>query len=130
MKICLKCHKKFPFLIIIDGKRRNIQRRKYCLDCSPFGEHNTVNLHEPDTNRAYKRGDVDSAPCPNCNKIKPANEFYRRKNGDLSGYCCQCVNNTTIIRQQELKTQAARFLGGVCQVCGYDKYVGAMHFIT
>ena len=44
MKICEKCKNEFKTSIFINGKRRNLQNRKYCLECSPFGNHNTKNL--------------------------------------------------------------------------------------
>jgi len=40
-KTCENCGKEFENNINIDGKRRNLQRRRFCLDCSPFGAHNT-----------------------------------------------------------------------------------------
>jgi hypothetical protein len=45
MPTCQKCGDKFPFRVLIDGKQRNLKSRKYCLQCSPFGNHNTKNLH-------------------------------------------------------------------------------------
>lgn len=44
--ICKKCKNKFPSRIIIDGKERNLGNRKYCLNCSPFGKHNTKKLDD------------------------------------------------------------------------------------
>ena len=44
MKICKKCQDTFPNWVTIDGKPRNLGSRKYCLECSPFGSHNTKNL--------------------------------------------------------------------------------------
>ena len=41
MRICKNCNKSFPFLIVVDGKIRNLGSRSFCLDCSPFGFHNT-----------------------------------------------------------------------------------------
>lgn len=38
MKICEKCGKEFPTLVIINGIKRNLHSRKNCLDCSPFGQ--------------------------------------------------------------------------------------------
>ena len=32
--------------VIVDGVKKNLQRRKYCLECSPFGHHNTVSLEK------------------------------------------------------------------------------------
>ena len=37
MKICKKCGNHFGPTIVIDGKRRSLTGRSYCLDCSPFG---------------------------------------------------------------------------------------------
>lgn len=44
MPKCLICGESFPNAINIDGKMRNLQRRKCCLKCSPFGEHHTRTL--------------------------------------------------------------------------------------
>lgn len=41
MPNCRKCHNHFPVKKTIDGRLRNLQNRKFCLECSPFGEHNT-----------------------------------------------------------------------------------------
>jgi len=40
-KICESCGYLFEIRKKIDGKVRNLQRRKFCLECSPFGAHNT-----------------------------------------------------------------------------------------
>ena len=34
---CKNCGKIIPAHAVVDGKRRNLSRRKYCLECSPFG---------------------------------------------------------------------------------------------
>ena len=39
-----RCGQTIPFTCVIDGKRRNLKNRNFCLDCSPFGLHNTRNL--------------------------------------------------------------------------------------
>lgn len=41
MKTCEKCLKEFNPCPVINGKRRVLYNRKFCLDCSPYGEHNT-----------------------------------------------------------------------------------------
>ena len=51
MKNCAKCKSEFPYWVLIDGKRKNLQNRKYCLECSPFGNHNTSKLEIERTNR-------------------------------------------------------------------------------
>lgn len=46
MPTCKLCNDKFPTKITIDGKVRNLQTRKYCLNCSPFGCGNTKKLEK------------------------------------------------------------------------------------
>ena len=46
MKECELCRSVIPCKLKIDGKIRNLQRRRYCLLCSPFGAHNTKKLGE------------------------------------------------------------------------------------
>src|SRR5581483_400042 len=45
--------------IRVDGKVRNLQNRKYCLSCSPFGAHNTRTRENqtvrPDANAKFRR---------------------------------------------------------------------------
>lgn len=41
MPVCRKCGLSFSNWLFIKGKKRNLQRRKFCVHCSPFGEHNT-----------------------------------------------------------------------------------------
>ena len=38
MKVCEKCGKEFEDYVIIDGIKRDLHKRKNCLDCSPFGQ--------------------------------------------------------------------------------------------
>ena len=42
--VCKNCGKKFPNYISINGKRHNLHNRKYCLECSPFNQHNTKKI--------------------------------------------------------------------------------------
>lgn len=44
MKTCKNCGKQFPLRAMVDGKKRNFQTRKYCLECSPFGSGNRKKL--------------------------------------------------------------------------------------
>jgi hypothetical protein len=45
MPTCVNCGGTFPNTTIIDGKTRVLNRRRYCLTCSPFGRHNTRRIH-------------------------------------------------------------------------------------
>lgn len=39
MPLCKKCGKVFSNSVVIDGKKRRLSNRSYCLDCHPFGTH-------------------------------------------------------------------------------------------
>ncbi|MBU6424051.1 MAG: hypothetical protein KGQ88_08465, partial [Chloroflexi bacterium] len=40
-KICEECGKQFPAKIVIAQKVHSLYSRRFCLECSPFGVHNT-----------------------------------------------------------------------------------------
>jgi predicted HNH restriction endonuclease len=40
MPICKKCGDKFPNAIYIDGQRKKLDTRLYCLTCSPYKSYN------------------------------------------------------------------------------------------
>lgn len=41
MPTCRRCGSPFPNWAVIEGKRKQLCTRKYCLICSPWGQHNT-----------------------------------------------------------------------------------------
>ncbi|MBO4400294.1 MAG: HNH endonuclease [Selenomonadaceae bacterium] len=108
MKKCALCGKEFPFIVNIDGKPRNLKNRKYCLDCSPFGKHNTKTI-----NREYK--------CRVCGDTDPAH-FPKGRYGE----CRKCRNRYNKKADKTNKLQAVIYLGGKCSCCGYDKYLCAL----
>ena len=84
MKICKKCNKRFNVKEKIDGKIRVLCNRKYCLECSPFGKHNTRQIHL--SNRIQK------------DKSHKWQKEYRRKRRYklielLGGKCQKCGYN-------------------------------------
>lgn len=46
MRQCLNCGGTIPNRILIDGRIRNLKNRKYCITCSPFGQHNTRKIEK------------------------------------------------------------------------------------
>ena len=48
-RLCI-CGQIIPFICVVDGKRRNLKNRKFCLACSPFGLHNTRDIARPRPN--------------------------------------------------------------------------------
>ncbi len=124
MPVCLNCEVEFPNRVEVDGVVRNFQSRKYCLACSPFGQHNTVQIH-----CGKVRGSSKCKFCTRCQETKTNDLFYKRRNGlSLSAYCKICTNKQTIERQQKLKKQAVEYMGGNCADCGYNRCIAAMEF--
>ena len=46
MPVCLLCSQFFANYVVIEGVSRNLQHRKYCLACSPYGARNNRQLHK------------------------------------------------------------------------------------
>jgi hypothetical protein len=51
------CGWTIPASLVVDGKRRNLKNRRFCLVCSPFARHNTRDLTTPeaDANVKFRR---------------------------------------------------------------------------
>lgn len=121
MKTCKKCHTKFKNHIFIDGKIRNLQRRIFCLICSPWNTHNTKNLNEIKEIPTHKI-------CPRCTLLIPIDQYYLRKDGRLLTYCKSCTNTQTVERTRAIKKEAIEYKGGKCLLCGYSKCYRNLHF--
>ncbi len=121
MKKCTLCGNSFASTIIIDGKRRNLANRKYCLICSPFGEHNTSPLEKPKVDGIA----IIQSKCRSCEEVFS----YKRKTTSIlkrkRSICNTCqVNNRRPIRKQK----AIVLKGHKCLVCGYNKCISALDF--
>lgn len=120
MKKCKLCQKDLPNRIVINGQSKNIQNRKYCLDCSPYGSHNTKKLKVPIT---QAKGKI----CSKCQQDKPIEKFY--KNGkSINSKCKNCLISEQVLRWQRMKIDAILSKGGKCVRCGYDKNYAALEF--
>lgn len=62
MKKCLKWGNEFKNRIIVNGSVKVLNKRKYCLECSPFGKRNTQKLHLPQRTIDTKK------QCPKCGR--------------------------------------------------------------
>lgn len=118
MPVCHKCNEHFPLRIVIEGKERNLQNRKFCLSCSPFGQHNTSKLIIKEKRH-----------CPKCKQCLPLHEFYSRRNkAGSSVYCKECTSLQTLSRQQKFKELCVNYKGGKCEICGYNRCLAALEF--
>jgi hypothetical protein len=111
--ICKKCEHPFPNRVLVDGKRRQVCRRKYCLECSPFGRNNRRQLHRP-----LGPGDCTCAECGR-------DYTYSKQHGHTKLVCNACLSNK---RREGVKRRAVEYLGGECQICGYKRCLSALQF--
>lgn len=105
--ICDKCHAKFPMKMRIDGVVKSLQNRRYCLECSPYKQHNTRLLSDIPASQKH---------CNVCDKPMRDN----RRN-----VCGSC---SVIKAQRKKKIKAVQYYGGKCIGCGYNKCPGSLHF--
>lgn len=106
MPTCKKCTHNFPWRAWINGKKVNLRNRKYCFDCSPFGSHNTKQIHLPNHERI-----VVSKKCVTCGH--DIDVKWRRGN-----YCDNCLQKA---RTARVRDRVHGIVGEVCWICGYGK---------
>jgi hypothetical protein len=119
MKKCDNCGKLFPVEIKIDGKVHNLNSRRYCLECSPFGAHNTRPMRA--------QADKGAKICTACKQEKSLEEFYK-KGASPHSECKTCFNARSKERQQSIKRRAVEYKGGKCQRCGYQGHIASYDF--
>mgnify|MGYP002507682637 CR=1 FL=1 len=112
MPVCEKCKKHFPNRVEIDGKARNLCKRKYCLECSPFGEFRIPKKIHLDGREGH---------CQVCGK-----EFdYNRVKGNRRTRCSGCILKRF---RNKRKQKAIDYKGGKCSICGYNKCNRSLQF--
>lgn len=114
MKVCKKCGKEFPNRIrLSDGSLKFLSRRKYCLECSPLGLHNTRPIEDKDPNLRQ---------CSICKGLFPKGNFpTRNKEGGGKrplSYCQECFGKYQNQRWCKIKIKAIGYKGGECTECG------------
>ena len=127
-KICKKCGNSFPQIKTINHKRINMRNRKFCLDCSPYGTHNTRDLTEGDygtkiiDGKKYKK-------CRECDELKLFEDFYSRSEwGRRFAVCRYCWHKKDKQRRLDFKSWCVNQKGGKCIRCGYDKCLMSLDF--
>ena len=123
MPICLKCQKEFKNGVLIEGKLKNLNRRKFCLECSPFGHHNTRDI-------TFYQETENSRICIECGLEKPKTEFGFRKGriNKTHSICKKCTSILKCKEQKENKQKCVDYLGGKCCICEYNKTLNALQF--
>lgn len=128
MKVCLNCGKKFPIHLKYNGKKHNCCNRKYCLECSPPGRHNTSQLH---IKFKIETTTSNSKICFRCKKEYPLEMFYDISRGNKNvkySYCRYCSIKSTLQKQDHFKLLCIDYKGGKCEICGYNKCQASLEF--
>jgi hypothetical protein len=92
MPTCSLCNDSFPVKIEIKGRVRNLQRRKYCLGCSPFGSGNRKKLGKPKRKQPSRSGNGKYARWQK--KARKERKLHLVKM--LGGKCNRCGYNKCI----------------------------------
>jgi hypothetical protein len=104
MKSCKNCGESFPTRVKVDGQIRNLCSRKFCLNCSPFGGHNTKS---------------DFGKPPKRSSTIPYKDWPQEWKD----------NNTRRIQnsRNERRNAIIKLLGGKCTICEYSKCGRSLH---
>ncbi len=122
-KICSNCQNEFSVKVLIDGKTKYLYNRNCCLVCSPIGSHNTRRTILPKAKKENHK------ICSKCKEEKPFSEFHFDKyNENYRSFCKPCDHKRVTDYQRANKQICLDYKGGKCQICGYDKYNGALEF--
>lgn len=105
--ICQNCSNEFPMYVHIDGKRKCLSRRKYCLACSPIGKGGRPDLK---LNPEY---------------IGATEEQRRTISGERAK---KRSNEKRTKRRRDMAAKMIEYKGGKCQICGYDRCSRALEF--
>ena len=102
-KSCEFCGRTFAAKQVIDGKMRSLYRRRFCLDCSPFGVHN-------------------SSKVPPGNLSASDRVEHRRQRRRAKSYRSQKK------RRREKEAELVQASGARCANCGYAGAAAALDF--
>ena len=100
---CHACKRTFPAKQVIDGKVHSLYRRRFCLECSPFGAHNTSKL-------------------PLGMRTSEELKLARRQRRQES------FRRSLRKRRRNRKRSLVAARGGKCVDCGYSACVEALQF--
>jgi hypothetical protein len=92
-KICKSCSIEFPFKVEINGIKKNLKSRQYCLDCSPPNSKPSIR------SRKKHHLNISSKSCSICGEIKDKGSFYIKTSGNLSSYCKPCSTIKSLERE-------------------------------
>ena len=122
MPVCRRCGEAFPTTLLIEGKLRVLNRRRYCLRCSPFGRHNTKRLHLTRLTRTCAGCGAETTNPKFCsNRCQQAHRWEHAKSliRDRQAIPAGASGHSALARRYLGDTR-----GHVCQVCGGTEWRG------
>jgi predicted Zn-ribbon and HTH transcriptional regulator len=102
MRKCRKCENVIPNSITINGQRKILSNRKFCLKCSPWGMNNRK---------------VDDP-------ARPTQTKYRDWSPEKRKLHCQRV----LAKARKRRNQLLELRGGSCELCNYSRCNRALTF--
>lgn len=121
MKVCKKCGNVFKNRVFIDGEYKILKNRSFCLECSPWGKHNTKDLIKAE----ILQGKIK---CARCGEVKDKECFSKKTKTTYHSYCKECLYLIQKNRWIKIKKEAVEYKGGKCIICGYNKNISALVF--
>jgi hypothetical protein len=103
LKECKSCKEVIHNRAWVDGKCHNLQRRKYCLKCSPLGSYKGKTIEASQWNGL----------CISCGKSRADRKGKKRT-------CYVCIQKK---REAFAREKIYKIVGTSCWKCGYDKGV-------
>ena len=97
---CKKCGENVPRRLVVDGKTKNLQNRRYCLKCVPFGSRS----RKHSSSAKYLTDDAKRA-----SRTTIVTKWQRKT-------------------RRERKTKLVQMFGGKCFKCGYSKCYACLDF--
>jgi len=126
--ICKHCGSEFPNWILVDGVRKNLSTRSYCLGCKPYSSGNTKRL-----SRYREINGHEQKLCSVCQKWKDVEyAWYKVTRGDkvyTNSHCKDCTNARSRCLAADLKRKAVNYKGEKCYDCGelFPDYIYDFH---
>lgn len=123
MNKCKRCGNTIPNSIRINGERKILNKRRFCLDCSPFGKRNRRDLTQLGIASEGKK------ICYQCHQEKELSDFYYHASKKrLKGTCKECEKRDRKKRLVSFKQACVDYKGGKCLKCDYSKCIKALDF--
>lgn len=107
MNNCKKCNNKIPSSILINGIKKKICGRKFCLICSPWKSNNRKDLCISEQERDQKRKHLEN---------ERSKKYYHKNSKNQKN------------KRKQRKEELVRIKGGCCSKCGYNKCMSALVF--